>query len=144
MGFVGQLLGIKARSAGESVHEKVTQVLKAAQDLLSAMELEGQVEQQLLAAERATRKDQVLQYQKELIRISLKAMNDIELLQVEVFALTEEQKKRINVFISDGQRLMKKGISQTEEAPLIQKLREEQHTISEFYRSTRLSAGFER
>ncbi len=143
MGFIGQILSVKAHGA-ESVHEKITQMLKTEKDLLSLMREEEEIEIKLKEAEHQGHAHEIFRLQKEELGLAVKTLGDIKHILVELFALTDNEKHQLDMFIADGQRLMKEGLSQNEETRLLQELQEQKHAISELFRSTKYTAGFER
>jgi hypothetical protein len=143
MGFIGQIMNIKARGV-ESVHEKVTQVLKSAQELNWVMQQEEKVEKELTIAQKRGNAEEVFRLQREELKLINMALRDIQHILVEIFALTEDEKGHIDRFILESSQLLRQGISPKDENVILQKLQEDKRLISEFFRDTRMTAGWKR
>ena len=139
MGFLGQIIGVKVHGA-ESTHEKVTMLIKDGKNILKIMEEELEIEQKIKKAEQERNATEVIKLQKQEILLISKALGDIKHLLVEVFALSDEQKKDIDKFIMESKKLQNEGMD-GEEKQIMDQLLNKKQELSEIFASTRATSG---
>jgi hypothetical protein len=143
MGFIGQILDIRARGV-ESVHEKIVQVLKCSQQLQWVIGQEEKYEKELIIAQKRGDAAKVLELQREELKLVNMALRDIQHILVEIFALTDDEKTQIDKFVMESGVLLRQGINPKEEQQIMQRFQEEKRQISEFFKDTRMIAGWKR
>jgi len=143
MGFIGQIVSIKAHGA-ESVHEKVTQMLKDNKEFLKVWNQEEENEKKIKIAEKEGKADEIFRLQKEEVKLAARGLEIIKHILVELFALGDDERKEIERFIVDGKRLEMSGLPKGQEEVILQQFKQQQMLLSEFFQATRYTSGMKR
>lgn len=143
MGVISQLLELKGRKV-ESVHEKESQIMKAIKEFAALEEQEKRLEESIRKAASEKNADMVTHHQKEMLRLVVKAMKDVQHLLVETFGLVEHQRGMLHLLLNEANLYQRQGLTSREESQVVQQAHELERQISDFFRSTRMTAGLER